>query len=165
MGLVWRSHFSGGTRRMMYIGLEQLTPLLDVDGVEFWSIQHATDDAERASLEEHGIRQIHDVDLFDDLEGLAAHVASMDLVIGISTVPMELAAAVGTPTWLLGFSPENYLYRTAGGRTSVDQLSRNSTIIAPPWIDFTAPYQECVDLVLAECRTRLERLVRSTLHS
>lgn len=165
VGLVWKSHFSGGTRRMMYIGLEQLTPLLDVDGVEFWSIQHATDDGERASLEEHGIRQIQDVDLFDDLEGLAAHVASMDLVIGISTVPMELAAAVGTPTWLLGFSPENHLYRTGGGITSVDQLSRNSTIIAPPWIDFTAPYQECVDLVLADCRTRLERLVRSTLHS
>lgn len=78
VGLVWKSRFSGGTRRMMYIGLEQLTPLLDVDGVEFWSIQHATDDAERASLEEHGVRQIHDVDLFDDLEGLAAHVASMD---------------------------------------------------------------------------------------
>ncbi|HJF50762.1 MAG TPA: hypothetical protein K8W24_13400, partial [Brachybacterium paraconglomeratum] len=79
--------------------------------------------------------------------------------------PMELAAAVGTPTWLLGFSPENYLYRTAGGRTSVDQLSRNSTIIAPPWIDFTASYEECVELVMADCRTRLERLVRTSRRS
>lgn len=160
VGLVWKSHFAGGTRRMLYLGVEQLAPLLDVDGVEFWSIQHAVDPAESAYLAEQGIRQIEDVDLFDDFDGLAGHLASMDLVIGISTVPMELAAAVGTPTWLLGFSPENYLYRTGGGRTSVDQLSRNSTIIAPPWIDFTAPYQECVDLVIADCRSRLARLAR-----
>ncbi|WP_270409960.1 hypothetical protein [Brachybacterium paraconglomeratum] len=162
VGLVWKSHFASASRRMMYLGVEQFAPLLDTEGVEFWSVQHATGPDEVAYCETRGIRQIEDVDLFDDLEGLAAHVASMDLVIGISTVPMELAAAVGTPTWLLGFSPENYLYRTAGGRTSVDQLSRNSTIIAPPWIDFTASYEECVELVMADCRTRLERLARTS---
>lgn len=158
VGLVWKSHFSSGSRKMMYLGVEQLSPLFDVEGVELWSVQHAADPDEAAYLAAHGIRQIEDVDLFDDLEGLAAHLASMDLVIGISTVPMELAAAVGTPTWLLGFSPENCLYRTRGGATSVDQLSRNSTIIAPRWIDFTDSYQACVDLVIADCRTRLERL-------
>lgn len=162
VGLVWKSHLSGGTRRMMYLGVEQLEPLLDVDGVDFWSVQHAIGPEEAAYCSAHGIRQIEDVDLFDDFEGLAAHLASMDLVIGISTVPMELAAAVGTPTWLLGFSPENYFYRTGGGRTPVDQLSRNSTVIAPPWIDFTAGYEECVDLVVAHCRDRLVRLVRES---
>lgn len=125
-------------------------------------MQHAIDPAEAAYCDEHGIRRIEDVDLFDDFEGLAGHLASMDLVIGISTVPMELAAAVGTPTWLLGFSPENYLYRTGGGATPVDQLSRNSRIIAPPWIDFTAPYQECLDLVMGECRARLVRLASAS---
>lgn len=162
VGLVWKSHLSGGTRRMMYLGVEQLRPLLDVDGVDFWSVQHAIDPAEAEYCNEHGIRQIEDVDLFDDFEGLAGHLASMDLVIGISTVPMELAAAVGTPTWLLGFSPENYYYRTGGGRTPVDQLSRNSTVIAPRWIDFTAPYEDCVELTVAYCRDRLVKLVRES---
>lgn len=160
VGLVWKSHLASASRKMMYLGVEQLLPLLDFPGAEFWSVQHAASAKEAAFCEQHGIRQIEDVDLFDDFEGLAGHLASMDLLIGISTVPMELAAAVGTPTWLLGFSPENYYYRTAGGVTSVDQLSRNSTVIAPRWIDFSAPYDECVDQVLAECRSRLERLVR-----
>lgn len=162
VGLVWKSHFAGGSRRMMYPDVKRFAPLLDVDGVEFWSVQHAIDPAEAAFCDEHGIRRIEDVDLFDDFEGLAGHLASMDLVIGISTVPMELAAAVGTPTWLLGFSPENYLYRTGGGATPVDQLSRNSRIIAPSWIDFTAPYEECLDLVMGECRARLVRLARAS---
>lgn len=162
VGLVWKSHFSSGSRRMMYLGVEQFEPLLGVDGVDFWSVQHTIDPAESAYCVEHGIRQIEDVDLFDDFEGLAGHLASMDLIIGISTVPMELAAAVGTPAWLLGFSPENYYYRTGGGATSIDQLSRNSTVVAPPWIDFTAPYQDCVDLVMADCRDRLVRLVRAS---
>lgn len=160
VGLVWKSHLSGGTRRMMYLGVEQLRPLLDVEGVEFWSVQHATDPAEAEYCREHGIRQIEDVDLFDDFEGLAGHLASMDLVIGISTVSMELAAAIGTPTWLLGFTPENYFYRTGGGRTPVDQLSRNSTVVAPPWIDFTAPYEDCVELVVEYCRHRLAQRAR-----
>lgn len=158
VGLVWKSHMSAASRRMMYLGLDQLAPLLDVKGVEFWSVQHAADEEETAFCDEHGIRRIEGVDLFDDLEGLAAHLAALDLVIGISTVPMELAAAVGTPTWLLGFSPENHLYRTVGGRTEIDQLSRNSTVIAPPWIDFSAPYEECVDLVMREARSRLGAL-------
>lgn len=161
VGLVWKSHFASASRRMMYLGVDRFAPLLDVEGVEFWSVQHATDPEEAAYCAEHGIRQIEDVDLFDDLEGLAGHLASMDLVIGISTVPMELAAAVGTPAWLLGFSPENYYYRTAGGATSVDQLSRNSTIIAPRWIDFSDPYERCVDLVMADCRARLVRRARA----
>lgn len=162
VGLVWKSHFAGGSRRMMYPNVERFAPLLDVEGVEFWSVQHAIDPAEAAYCEENGIRQIEDVDLFDDFEGLAGHLASMDLVIGISTVPMELAAAVGTPTWLLGFSPENYFYRTGGGATPIDQLSRNSRIIAPSWIDFTAPYEECLDHVMAACRAHLVRLARAS---
>jgi hypothetical protein len=161
VGLVWKSHFASASRRMMYLGVERFAPLLDVEGVEFWSVQHATDPEEVAYCAEHGIRQIEDVDLFDDFEGLAGHLASMDLVIGISTVPMELAAAVGTPTWLLGFSPENYYYRTGGGATPVDQLSRNSTIVAPRWIDFSAPYEECVELVMTDCRSRLVRRARA----
>lgn len=162
VGLVWKSHFAGGSRRMMYPDVRRFAPLLDVDGVEFWSVQHAIDPEEAAFCAENGIRQIEGIDLFDDFEGLAGHLASMDLVIGISTVPMELAAAVGTPTWLLGFSPENCLYRTGGGATRVDQLSRNSTIIAPNWIDFTAPYQECLDVVMGDCRARLVRLARAS---
>lgn len=157
VGLVWKSHLASASRKMMYLGVEQLTPLLDVPSVEFWSVQHSSNAKEAAFCEEHGIRQIENVDLFDDFEGLAGHLSSMDLVIGISTVPMELAAAVGTPTWLLGFSPENYYYRTAGGETEIDQLSRNSTVIAPRWIDFSSSYDECVEQVMVECRKRLER--------
>jgi hypothetical protein len=161
VGLVWRSHVNTGSRRLMYLDIQQLAPLLDVEGVEFWSVQHAISSEEADYCEQHGIQQIEGVDLFDDFDGLAGHLASMDVIIGISTLPMELAAAVGTPTWALGFSPENYYYRTAGGTTSRDQLTRNSTVVAPSWIDFTVPHQDCVDLVMSDCRDRLVQLAQA----
>ena len=41
------------------------------------------------------------LDLFNDLDGLAAFIASLDLVISINNVGSNLAGAVGTPTWEL----------------------------------------------------------------
>ncbi len=75
----------------------------------------------------------------------------------ISSAPLELAAAVGTPVRMLGFSPENYFLRTTGGRSPEDRLTCNSEIVAPPWIDFSAPREECVALVMEDLRRLLAR--------
>lgn len=158
VGLIWRSHVRTTWRQLMYLKIEEFAPLFDVPGVEFWSVQHAIDDAELEFCRKHGIRQIEGVDLFDDFEGFAPHLKSMDLVVGISTLPMELAASLGTSVWMLGYSPENYFLRTRGGTTPSDQLTCNSTVIAPDWIDFSMPHKECVDMVMKDARDRLHEI-------
>lgn len=155
VGILWRSHLQVGLRKLMYLRVEDFAPLTKIDGVELWSIQHAMTEAEAQTCRELGINLLDDVDLFNDFEGMAGCLLGLDLLIGISSVPMELGAALGVETWMLGFSPENYYLRTAGGKTEVDQLTLNSTVIAPPWIDFTEPQEVCVREVFEEVKRRL----------
>jgi hypothetical protein len=157
VGLLWRSHFMTLWRKFMYLSIEDFAPVLDIEGIEFWSIQHAINSDERAFCEANGIRLIEDVDLFDDFEGMSSAVAGLDMAVGLSSAPLELAAAVGTPVRMLGFSPENWFLRTSGGTDPEDRLTCNSRIVAPPWIDFSAPRQECIDLVMKEMRMLLIR--------
>lgn len=155
VGLLWRSHLRGARRKYMYLSIEDFSPLAQLDGIELYSIQHCIDDDERSVCTRMGVNLIEDVDLFNDFDGMAEKLVQMDLLIGISSVPVELGAALGVQVWLLGFSPENYLLRTAGGATEVDQLTHNSTVIAPPWIDFTEPVDVCKQEVMNEVRRRL----------
>jgi hypothetical protein len=156
VGLLWRSHFKSRMRDFMYLSLEELLPITKVANVEAWSVQHCIDEEEVSICNEYGIKLIEDVDLFNDFEGLSSCLSSMDLIVGISSVPIELAAALGVDVWMLGFSPENYYLRTAGGRDAKDTYTLNSTIIAPPWINFSEPRHVCVEGVLEDVCNKLK---------
>ena len=156
IGLVWRSHVVTGWRRAMYLSVEDLKPLLQADA-DFVSIQHMMTPQEETFCIDNGIAVPRDIDLYNDFEAIADLTAGLDLVIGLSTLPIELAAAVGTPVWMLGYSPENYFLRTRDGTTEADTLTRNSTVIAPTHIDFSRPKAVCVDLVMQEALRRLAR--------
>jgi len=157
IGILWRSHLLGARRKYMYLSIEDFCPLTQVPDIEIYSLQHCISAQERAACLDMGIKLIDDVDLYNDFDGLAGKLAAMDLLVGVSSVPIELGAAIGVPVWMLGFSPENYYLRTAGGTTSVDQLTHNSTIVAPPWVDFSEPVKTCKLEVMDEvCRRILE---------
>lgn len=156
VGILWRSHFRAGSRKYMYLDLEDFLPLTELDNLELWSIQHCIDDDEINLCHEHGIKLIEDIDLFNDFEGLSNYLANMDLLIGISSVPIELGAALGTEVWMLGFSPENYFLRSSGGKDMHDRYTMNSSVIAPPWIDFSEPRDVCVKKVFDEVRNKLK---------
>ena len=155
VGILWRSHLRHGARKMMYLDVEDFLPLTKIEGVEVWSIQHAIDEDEYEFCKENNIKLIEDVDLFNDFEGLSGYLSAMDLLVGVSSVPMELGAAFGTQVWMLGFSPENYFLRTGGGADSYDRYTLNSTVIAPPWIDFTDSRDACVQQVFDDVCYRL----------
>ena len=56
-----------------------------------------------AARERFGV-EIHDwsdLDQRNDLEGVAALMTALDLVIGPTTTPQIMAGALGTPTWML----------------------------------------------------------------
>ncbi len=159
VGVVWRSSLFRGARRLMYLSVEALEPLVKIDGVEFHCIQHGLTPEEKAFCDANGLVVRQDIDLYDDFDAMAAYISSMDLVIGISTVPAELAAALGVPVWFMGFSPENLNLRTLGGTTEQDQLTPNAIVIGPKNRDFNRPPQECIaDTVNVVC----ERLRKET---
>lgn len=170
VGLLWRSHFASTWRKLMYLRIQDFLPILSIEGIEFWSVQHAIDEEERRFCQQNNIRLIEDVDLFNDFESFATYLVSMDLLIGISSVPIELGAALGVPVWLLGFSPENYWLRTAGGIDEFDRFTMNSIVIGPRSEDFSAPRDACCMEVFEEVRRRLvqyrdSRDSRRTLHN
>lgn len=160
VGLLWRSHFRSRMRSYMYLDLDEFLPILNIPGVEYWSIQHCIDQSEKVFCKENEIYIEEGIDLFNDFEGLSMFLKGFDLLIGISSVPIELGAALGIDVWMLGFSPENYFLRTAGGKTDLDQYTINSQIVAPPGIDFSASRDECVKRVFDQVRNQLTDRVR-----
>ena len=84
--------------------LRQWAPILQTPGVRFVDLQYGDTAAERASVEaELGvhIEHIPDLDLREDIDGVAALAAACDLVISVSNTTVHLAAAVGRPTWVI----------------------------------------------------------------
>lgn len=159
VGVLWRSHVTTGFRGLMYLSLDELLPLFTVDGVDFVSLQHMTTTDEARLLAEHNVG-VPEVDLFNDFDGTAELCSSLDLVIGISTLPTEIAAAVGTPVWLLGFSPENLFLRTLGGSREKDVLTANSSVIGPPAGTFAQTRTVAVNATIASTVERLTKLVK-----
>jgi hypothetical protein len=161
VGLLWRSSLVSGARRLMYLSETSLAPILDVEDVEFHSVQHNMSDQELAFCHANKIVVRQDIDFYDDFDAMAAYLASLDLVVGISTVPAELAAALGVPVWFLGFSPENLNLRTLGGRTETDQLTSNALVIGPKNRDFNRPPPDCIVDTVDAVRERLDSLVQA----
>lgn len=157
VGLQWRSGSMHGLRPFVYPPLAALVPVLAVAGASFVNLQHMLTEQERGILERFGVTML-ELDLYEDFEGIATVAESLDLVIGTSSLPIELAAAVGTEVWMLGFNPENYYLRTRGGTTENDILTWNSTIIGPenPREAFLAGDDVSLAMTVERVRERLE---------
>jgi tetratricopeptide (TPR) repeat protein len=86
------------------MALRDLAPILSIPDLRFVDLQYGDTAAERAALEaECGVQITHipDLDLHQDIDGVAALAAACDLVISVSNTTVHLSAAVGTPTWVL----------------------------------------------------------------
>lgn len=101
VGLVWAgeaAHPQDAERSMPF---RALAPLLDVDGVNFFGLQHGP-----RSLESHGNRAggrfVSLAAELDELTDVAALLTRLDLLISVDTAPVHLAGALGRPVWLLG---------------------------------------------------------------
>jgi len=104
IGIVWRSHLSTGTRQREYPALSDWTPVLNVPGVHFVNLQYdeCTDELLRASRSSGArITDFTDLDHFNDIEGVAALLSTLDLVISAAVSVAELAGALGEPVWKL----------------------------------------------------------------
>ncbi|MBB3264384.1 tetratricopeptide (TPR) repeat protein [Azospirillum sp. OGB3] len=105
VGISWRSQIITAHREGAYTRITDWLPLLEVPSVRVVNLQYGDCAAELASIEPDGVRRVHrwdDLDLKNDLEGVAALMAALDLVILPATAAGELAGALGVPVWRLG---------------------------------------------------------------
>jgi glycosyltransferase involved in cell wall biosynthesis len=106
VGLVWGGNPGKPGDRERSIALSALRPLLDVEGVCFFSLQKGEREAELAATD----CAAHVVDLaplLGDMADTAAAIGCLDLVISVDTSVAHLAGALAKPVWmLLPFAPD-----------------------------------------------------------
>lgn len=86
--------------------------VLSVEGIQFTSVQYGDHKETLAAASERTGITIHwdpEIDLWSDIDGAAALLLNLDLVIAVSNSTACLAGALGVPVWqLLPTAPEFY---------------------------------------------------------
>jgi len=104
IGVAWRSRLNTGIREKEYIRLSDLSPVLKIPGVHFVNLQYdeCTDELAEA-FQSSGVRitDFTELDQFNDIDGVAALMSALDLVITVGVTVGELAGALGRPVWKL----------------------------------------------------------------
>ncbi len=102
-GISWKSvNAQVGDDKSM--PLERMRDLLMLDGFAFVNLQYGDVSGEVArtcALTDAPIETVPGIDLFDDIEGLAALIDACDIVVTISNSTAHLAGAMGKPVLLL----------------------------------------------------------------
>ena len=104
VGFTWRSSDRIGNAPFNTEILDW-APMLRFPNVQFFRLQYDECDAELELARQQlgvDIADLPGIDLFNDLDDLAALTAALDLVIGINNVVLNLAGAVGTRAFELG---------------------------------------------------------------
>ena len=86
------------------IDLEKMLPILSNPNCDFINLQFGKFDEDIKNLKlKYGIniQTIKDIDNYNDIEGLAALINCLDLVITIQNSTAHLAAALGKNTWIM----------------------------------------------------------------
>jgi len=103
VGISWRGGKEALVRRARSIPLSRWTQLAALEGVSLINLQYGDCAAEIAAAREAGL-EVHDwddVDPLAELDGFAALVAALDLVLSVDNATVHLAGALGVPTWAL----------------------------------------------------------------
>ena len=109
VGITWRSSLNTHSRNEHYLTIEELEPLFSIPGITFVNFQYDQCDEELAWVEERypgKLIDFKDVDHFNDFDSVAALMNCVDLMIAPCTTVVELAGALGCPTWLFSNSSE-----------------------------------------------------------
>lgn len=103
IGLSWSSS-NPSFGRQKSVALADLAPILTALPARFVSLQYGADPADVAATAQRlGVDLVCDADIdpLIDLDGFAAQVAAMDLIITTSSTTAHMAGALGKPCWVM----------------------------------------------------------------
>ncbi len=152
VGLSWNSALMIPLRIPIYASIEDLAPILTIDGVDFINLQsHECRQDIAEAKERYGV-DIHawdDIDLRNDLNGVVALTSCLDLVISFPTFSSEFAGALDVPTVCFVNHKEN-----------LDQLGTDDAIWYPQthYVSKTRaePWQGVLEEIAKIARTKLD---------
>ena len=101
-GLSWFS--KGNTGESKSMALREFKPLFALDNFEFIDLQYGETSAERQALQQEcavQVMRVPEVDISNDLDGLAALICACDVVVTISNTTAHLAGALGKPVYVM----------------------------------------------------------------
>jgi tetratricopeptide (TPR) repeat protein len=104
VGFAWRGGKDPATRRRRSTRLAQWAPLFRIPGVAFVNLQYGDCASELdQARRELGVNLYDwpDADPLGDLDGPAAQIAALDLVISVDNAAVHLAGALNVPVWTL----------------------------------------------------------------
>lgn len=116
IGISWRSGLTTGTRSQHYTALTDWGPIFGLADAGFVNLQYDRCEAELAAAQNQWNRPIahfSDLDLRDDLDGVAALMAALDGVIAPPNAVAAMAGALSLPTWMMtvpDIIPDNWAY-------------------------------------------------------
>lgn len=128
VGLSWRSGLATYARDEHYLRVQDLEMVLESTDLQFINLQYDDCADELAYLEKRypgRVINFPDLDQYNDLEGVAALMSCLDLIVAPATTVVELAGALGRPTVLLSNSSELHWRKRPG--TAVDVWHRSVT--------------------------------------
>jgi len=144
VGLVWAGNAERQDDWMRSCPPDALAPLLDIDGIRFFSLQKDGPPVANAALEPLG------PELTDFCETAAA-IEALDLVISVDTAVAHLAGALGKPVWVILGAAADWRYL----------LDRNDSPWYPTMRLFRSPelgdWTSVVDQVATALRSRVSQ--------
>jgi tetratricopeptide (TPR) repeat protein len=106
VGIAWAGRPTHNNDLNRSTTLATFGPLAQLPGITFYSLQKGPQAAQAAAPPE-GMRIIDLSHRLDNFETTAAVISHLDLVLGVDTVVVHLAAALGKPAWtILPFCPD-----------------------------------------------------------
>lgn len=108
-GLNWRSSVTLQSRSEHYLSVEDLVPIFERTNFQFVNLQYDECAQELAWIEKRfpgRLLNFADLDQYNDLDGVAALISVLDLVIAPCTTVAELSGALGKRTLMLANSSE-----------------------------------------------------------
>jgi len=99
VGLVWRGNPQHENDRYRSVSLDLLAPLLDVEGVSFFSLQVGAGAPHPNNAWAARLADL--APTLTDFGRTAAAVQALDLIISVDTAVAHVAGALGKPVWIL----------------------------------------------------------------
>jgi tetratricopeptide (TPR) repeat protein len=104
IGISWRGGQKPYVQLTRSTALEQWSKLFSIKEAHFINLQYGDCTAEIKEIQERLGVTIHDwedADPLKDLDGFAAQIAALDLVITVDNATVHMAGALGVPVWVL----------------------------------------------------------------